>query len=219
MAQSPLARKLRIAENMKLLTLHAPVGFAGALEPLPSGVTVSSRGAGYAQMHWFVKDRAQLERELDEVLEKLKPGVLCWIYYPKGTSKVQTDLTRDKGWESLLAHTELEWVNLISFDEVWSAFAMRLADPSAKKKPVAEKERPILEYIDAAAKTVRLPEDLEKALGRSKKARESYEKLSYSNKKEYVEWVVTAKREETRTERVKGTIERLEKGWKNPRNL
>jgi len=30
---------------------------------------------------------------------------------------------------------------------------------------------------------------------------------------------VTAKREETRKERVDGTIERLVKSWKNPRNI
>ncbi len=38
-------------------------------------------------------------------------------------------------------------------------------------------------------------------------------------KKEYVEWIITAKREETRKERLKGTVERLEKEWKNPRNI
>jgi uncharacterized protein YdeI (YjbR/CyaY-like superfamily) len=56
-------------------------------------------------------------------------------------------------------------------------------------------------------------------MGRSKKAKEFYAGLSFTNRKECVEWVVTAKREETRMERVKGTAERLEKGWKNPRNI
>jgi uncharacterized protein YdeI (YjbR/CyaY-like superfamily) len=66
---------------------------------------------------------------------------------------------------------------------------------------------------------VRLPEDLERAINVSKAARSFFEGLSYTNKKEYVEWVVTAKREETRTERIKGTVERLKMEWKNPRNL
>ena len=46
-----------------------------------------------------------------------------------------------------------------------------------------------------------------------------FETLSFTNKKEYVEWIVTAKREETRNNRIEGTIERLLKGWKNPRNI
>ncbi|MET0392326.1 MAG: YdeI/OmpD-associated family protein [Chitinophagaceae bacterium] len=33
-----------------------------------------------------------------------------------------------------------------------------------------------------------------------------------------MEWIVTAKREETRRERINGTVERLAKSWKNPAN-
>ncbi len=54
-------------------------------------------------------------------------------------------------------------------------------------------------------------------------APESFEKrllpLPAVVKKEYIEWIVTAKREETRIQRIDGTIERLVKGWKNPRNM
>ena len=37
------------------------------------------------------------------------------------------------------------------------------------------------------------------------KASTWFESLSFTNKKEYIEWVITAKQEKTRTERVKGT--------------
>ena len=160
-----------------------------------------------------------MEKSLDKVLGLLKDDVLCWIYYPKGTSKIQTDLTRDKGWESLLAHKHLQWLSLISFNDTWSAFAMRLANESDKKKEATRPEREIFNWVDPATKTVTLPDDLTKALKKSRDATLFFESLSFSNKKEYIEWIVTAKREETRTERVVGTIERLEKGWKNPRNI
>jgi uncharacterized protein YdeI (YjbR/CyaY-like superfamily) len=96
---------------------------------------------------------------------------------------------------------------------------MRLQNELDKKKEANTAPREIFSYIDTGAKTVRLPEDLEKALLASKKAAAHFDAISFSNKKEYVEWIITAKREETRQERVTGTIERLEKGWKNPRNL
>lgn len=215
-----LAKKLRISPGAKLLTLNAPAGFTGSLEPVPSGVQASAQARDYTQIHWFVKSKAQMEKELPKVLKLLKPDIICWIYYPKGTSGVQTDLTRDRGWETLLGHKHLQWISLISFDDTWSAFGMRLQTEADRKKAEAPaRERPILEYIDAATKTVRLPDDLAAAMKRSKAAREFYDTLSFTNKKEYVEWVVTAKREETRAERVKGTIERLQNGWKNPRNL
>ena len=57
------------------------------------------------------------------------------------------------------------------------------------------------------------------SLKKNKKQLVFFDALSFTNKKEYIEWIVTAKREETRNERIKGTIERLGKGWKNPRNM
>lgn len=51
-------------------------------------------------------------------------------------------------------------------------------------------------------KEVEMPPDLEKALLKSKKAKTFYDALTYSYKKEFVEWLATAKREETRNNRV-----------------
>jgi hypothetical protein len=144
--------------------------------------------------------------------------VICWIYYPKGTSKIQTDLTRDKGWDALLKHNHLQWVNLVSFNDTWSAFGMRLKTEADKKKETKPKERLIFNYIDAVKKTIRLPDDFSKTLDKSKKEKEFFNTLSFTNKKEYVEWIVNAKRDETRATRVREAIERLGKAWKNPAN-
>ncbi len=66
---------------------------------------------------------------------------------------------------------------------------------------------------------MRLPDDLKELLKKNKKEAALFDALPYSHKKEYVEWIVTAKREETRSKRIKETIERLGKGWKNPANI
>ena len=60
---------------------------------------------------------------------------------------------------------------------------------------------------------------LRHVLKKNKKAEEFFNSLSFTNKKEYVEWIITAKREETKKERISGSVERLNKGWKNPRNV
>lgn len=212
------AQKLKIKEGFTLLTIHAPAEFKPDLGNLPTGVTISDKTKNYNQVHWFVKDKAQMEKEVNKVIGLLKDDVLCWIYYPKGTSKIQTDLTRDKGWDALVKHTELQWVSLISFNDTWSTFGMRLKTEADKKKEAKPKERPIFNYIDAAKKIIRLPEDFEKRLLQAKKEKAFFDSLSFTNKKEYVEWIVTAKREETRATRVKESVERLGKGWKNPAN-
>jgi len=214
-----MAQKLRIKEGMTLLTVNAPAEFAKQVAEIQPGVKVTAKGKDYDQVHWFVKSKADVEKEVSKVVGLLKGDIVCWIYYPKGTSKIQTDLTRDKGWEALMLHDELQWLSLISFDDTWSAFGMRLKNEADKKKEAAPKERAIFEYADSATKTIRLPDDLAKALKKSRDASTYFDSLSFSNKREYVEWIITAKREETRNERVAGTIERLEKGWKNPRNI
>ena len=216
---STLAQKLKIKEGNILIMMNAPSDFQKTIAPLPSGVKISSSAKNYDQVHWFVRNKAQMEKELNAVVKLVKDDVVCWIYYPKGTSKIQTDLTRDKGWDKFLKHQELQWLSLISFDDTWSAFACRLKSETDKKKESKPKEREIFNYIDAQKKIVTLPNDLALVLKKNKKANNFFQSLSFTNKKEYVEWVITAKREETRKERVKGTIERLEKGWKNPRNL
>jgi uncharacterized protein YdeI (YjbR/CyaY-like superfamily) len=61
-----------------------------------------------------------------------------------------------------------------------------------------------------------VPADLRAALAANKAARATFEVFSYSHKKEYVEWITEAKREETRTKRLGQTIEWLSEG--KPRN-
>lgn len=214
-----IAQKLKIKEGYTLLTLHAPESFEQQLQPLPPDVKVLANAKKFQQVHWFVLNKTQLEKELDKVLKLVKEDVLCWIYYPKGTSKIQTDLTRDKGWEALLKHDELQWISLIAFDETWSTFGFRQKTGADIKKEAIPKTREIFNYIDAAKKGIRLPEDLASALKKNKAEASFFNTLSFTNKKEYVEWIVTAKREETRKQRIEGTVERLGKGWKNPRNM
>lgn len=130
-----ISQKLKIKEGFALLTLHAPAGFEKALSPLPKNVSISTSKKNYDQVHWFVQNKAQLEKELNKILKLIKPGIVFWIYFPKGTSKIQTDLTRDKGWESLLAYEDkLTWLSLISFDKTWSAFGFRAKNEADKKK-------------------------------------------------------------------------------------
>ncbi len=137
-----ITRKLKIEEGMRLLTLHATENFTASLQPLPKDVTITSTAKAFEQIHWFVTNKAQLEKEINKVLELVKNEILCWTYYPKGTSKIQTDLSRDKGWDALLKHKELQWVSLISFDETWSAFGFRMKTETDKKK----EEKNILEH-------------------------------------------------------------------------
>ena len=65
---------------------------------------------------------------------------------------------------------------------------------------------------------VTAPADLKAALAKNAKARKTFENFSYSHKKEYVDWITDAKRDETRKKRLTTTIQWLAQGkpqnWK-----
>jgi uncharacterized protein YdeI (YjbR/CyaY-like superfamily) len=67
-------------------------------------------------------------------------------------------------------------------------------------------------------KRLSVPKDLKVALQKNAKARKSFDGFSPSQKREYVEWITEAKREETRKERLKTAIKWMAEGkvrnWK-----
>jgi hypothetical protein len=213
-----LAQKLKIRAPYTLRTVHAPAGFSEELGALPEGVTIADNADNYQQVHWFVRNKMQVDEEAESVVGMLNEQVTLWVYFPKRSSKMQTDLTRDRGWESLQKHKGLALLTLISFNDTWSAFSMRLQSEKEKSKADIPKQRAIFQFIDPASKQVFLPDDFALALNKAPQQKAFFEQLSFTNKKEYLEWVVSAKRDETRKARLSESLERLARGWKNPAN-
>ena len=58
-----ISDKLKIKPKYSLLTLNAPADFEKALAGKPAGVKITETGKDYNQVHWFVYNRAQLEKE------------------------------------------------------------------------------------------------------------------------------------------------------------
>jgi hypothetical protein len=66
--------------------------------------------------------------------------------------------------------------------------------------------------LDTEPRTVSVPADLRDALRADDTVWKSFSTLSYSHRREYVEWVEEAKRPETRARRIAGTVERVAQG-------
>lgn len=215
---NPLHKKIRLNPGQTVLVFNKPKGFDEAMAPLPEGVKVTSTKTAKADhIYWFVKNTADIKAQKKEVWGLLKDGMMLWIMHPKGTSGIQTDLTRDKGWDDLMEIKDLAWAAYIAFDDTYSAVGVRRkteADKKREAKPAPERE--IFKYADSATKTITLPKDMDNALRNNPKAKAIFDGLAFSHRREYVEWVVTAKREETRNNRIEGTIEKLLTGYKNP---
>ena len=69
---------------------------------------------------------------------------------------------------------------------------------------------------DNEPRVVEIPEDLNNMFQENSRAKDFFQTLSYSNKKKYVDWIVSAKKIETRDKRLKDTIEMLLNKVKQP---
>ena len=65
---------------------------------------------------------------------------------------------------------------------------------------------------DTEPRLIEIPKDLAKELRKEKEAKAFFDKLSYTHRREYVNWINEAKKEETRQNRIVKTIEMLKQG-------
>jgi hypothetical protein len=125
MAENALAKKLKLKPGQRAGLIGAPEGYLKALSPLPAGVEVVEKLSG--QFDWlqvFVRNKAEIDKLAPRAAKALRPEGRLWISFPKGSSKIQTDLTRDQGWD-VLHGLDLKWLTLVSVNDTWSAFSLR----------------------------------------------------------------------------------------------
>ena len=70
--------------------------------------------------------------------------------------------------------------------------------------------------LDDEPRTVAVPPELEAVLAREPEAKAVFDGLSYTHRREYVEWVSGAKREETRRTRLERAVAMLRDGVRHP---
>jgi hypothetical protein len=63
---------------------------------------------------------------------------------------------------------------------------------------------------DNAPRVIEIPPDLGAALAKAPPARAAFQKLAYTHQREYVNWILEAKRPETRQRRIVQTVEKLD---------
>ena len=72
----------------------------------------------------FVNSLAEARELVPGGIRAVKRDGLLWVAYPKGSSKVKTDVNRDSLWEAVKV-TGWRPVRLIALDEVWSVMRLR----------------------------------------------------------------------------------------------
>jgi hypothetical protein len=165
----------------------------------------------------FAVNETQLANIIKEVLPALQDEGKLWVAYPKLTSKIATTLNRDCSWDCI-TRSGFVSVRQIALDHVWTAMRFK------KKEQIENMTRAMtnggvpahVEGVNHETRVVLPPSDFMKELSRSKIASHFFDKLSFTNKKEYVTWVTSTKKEETRSRRLEVAIDKLIAGKKNP---
>jgi hypothetical protein len=125
MTDLSLQRRLQLKPGQRALILNPPEGYVESLGPLPEGVARVDDPPGTLDfVQLFVRDSAELAIFAPVALAAIKRDGVFWISYPKKSSGVASDLTRDQGWAPITA-AGLRPVTQIAVDETWSAVRWR----------------------------------------------------------------------------------------------
>jgi hypothetical protein len=202
---------------MRVAVVNAPDG----LQLAAPGVTVEkSLKRDLDLVMLFATSQKELKSQWPKALQAMSAneGGAIWVAYPKKSSGIETDLGMGE-WEATKGG---DWnpVAMIGIDDAWSAvrfkFAPGLEEARHKRQEESIKDADGTVCVDRVNRTVTAPKDLQKLLAKNVKARDTFGALSFTHRKEYVVWILDAKKPETRQARLTKTVDMLAKGKKNP---
>jgi hypothetical protein len=120
MSDKPVAERLQVKGERRL----AVVGASAVVDNM-IGVKKQRCGISEADVILlFAADRGQLDSTLPNMLEKASKDAIIWIAYPKLTSTLAGDLSRNL-IHALAAKSGLDTVSQIAIDDDWSAMRVK----------------------------------------------------------------------------------------------
>jgi len=131
---NPTVKKLGLKPGMRALVIAAPSSYLRSLAPLPEGVVISeAMGGTHEFVQFFATRKSDIEKSAPKLLKTVVPGALVWITYPKKTSGVESDLSREAVWAAMEG-TGWRPVSQIAIDEIWSALRFRPTEDVKSRK-------------------------------------------------------------------------------------
>lgn len=121
-------KKLKFKDTPTVL--HAPEDLAAAFTKMnfPSGFDEDLRNQNTLV---FINNKKEFLDFLKDQLKFIEPDSVLWFAYPKGTSKIKTDINRD-----IIRETgeqfNITTVTAVSINDTWSALRFRPIDRVGK---------------------------------------------------------------------------------------
>lgn len=213
--ENRLLSKLKIKPEFSLFLWNAPNNVDQIFGYIPA-FSLNSAESKPEVMLAFCTTEQELNQFLLEHSSLVNDHTLIWIIYPKASSKLAGDLNLMKSSASL-DKFNLGPCASAAVDANWTAIRLK---PSLliKKSGVGNKEIAAGEYsefIDIKNRKVSLPDQLNTEFAAAGVA-QLFTTLAYSHQKEYLIWILSAKQQKTKAERISKTIDKLKAGKKNP---
>ena len=125
---TPLIKKLGIKQGMDVAFTQAPASYRTLLGGLPEDVKTKAKGV-VDFSHFFTAFAADLRKQFPKLKARLKPDGCLWVSWPKGTSKLDTDLNGNIVRAVGLDHGLVD-IKVCAIDDDWSGlkFVYRTAD-------------------------------------------------------------------------------------------
>jgi hypothetical protein len=202
-----LHKKLKLKTDQPIWLINAPADcidlFAGIMIKNQLG-----KEKPVGQLIVFVTNSDELSHYLLKLADYVGPETLFWIFYPKKSGSISSDLGHMQHWEAVFK-MGYRGQTSVAVTSDWTGFRLTNA-PKVKASigDVPMEERKI-EGIDFVNRTVKLPADALEAVSLFKGLAECFDSLSFTAKKEYVIAITESKKEETRVKRIGKMIEEL----------
>lgn len=196
-------KKLRIPAEGKLLVLEAP-----SYVELSDRIDITPNEPSYLFSLLFAKSINHLNEHAHTMVSACSNEALLWIAYPKKSSSMYKDLNRDFGWR-VIEEKGFKGIASIALNSEWSAVRFR---PEELVKKASNKYT----GISGVGKKEYVLTDLIRDVFKKENVFETFENLTTGYQNQYLEWLLSAKREETRERRLVEAVEKLRAGFRQP---
>lgn len=128
---TPLAKKLGIKPQFSIYVHNEPLPYASLFIDLPDGLIFSQKWQPESLdfAHAFCTTHVELEEASNKIIPLLKKTGMLWVSWPKGISKIPSEISRESVRDHLLLAGLVD-TKVCAVNEDWSGlkFVYRLKD-------------------------------------------------------------------------------------------
>jgi len=121
---TPLLKKLGIKDDFTIMLVNEPDHYYELIEKHPHELLLADSPDNLKDfIHFFTKEKSELEKLLPELKKEMKPNGMIWVSWPKKASKIPTDMTEDV-IRNLALNIGLVDVKVCAVDHIWSGLKL-----------------------------------------------------------------------------------------------